>query len=167
MLNWRKIRPAFLIKYILTVRWPCCKYFVATKRSSLTCINTGTLMLTDCIDLCRRNVSCKAANFETGLCVLFGTSAEELPGVWHLVFTKFNYFLPNYFTKTNYVLFNNSKSVVGLLGIRTWGCSMVGADETTELWRPPGFLITRCYLFLSIDTMSMNSVANLIKPLWS
>ena len=37
-------------------------------------------MLTDCIDLCRRNVSCKAANFETGLCVLFGASAEELPG---------------------------------------------------------------------------------------
>ena len=29
------------------------------------------------------------------------------------------------------------KSIDGVLGIRTWGCRMVGADETTELWRPP------------------------------
>ena len=29
------------------------------------------------------------------------------------------------------------KSVDGVLGIQTWGRSMVGADETTELWRPP------------------------------
>ena len=34
------------------------------------------------------------------------------------------------------------KSVDGVLGIRTWGRRMVGADETTELWRPhrPGFV---------------------------
>ena len=30
----------------------------------------------------------------------------------------------------------NEKSVDGVLVIRTWGCRMVGADETTELWRP-------------------------------
>ena len=29
------------------------------------------------------------------------------------------------------------KSVDGVLGIRTQGLRMVGADETTELWRPP------------------------------
>ena len=29
------------------------------------------------------------------------------------------------------------KSVDGVLGIQTWGRSMVGADETTELWRLP------------------------------
>ena len=29
------------------------------------------------------------------------------------------------------------KSVDGVLGIRTRGRNMVGADETTELWRPP------------------------------
>ena len=29
------------------------------------------------------------------------------------------------------------KSIDGVLGIQTWGCRMVGADETTELWRPP------------------------------
>ena len=29
------------------------------------------------------------------------------------------------------------KSIDGVLGIRTQGCRMVGADETTELWRPP------------------------------
>ena len=29
------------------------------------------------------------------------------------------------------------KSIDGVLGIRTHGRRMVGADETTELWRPP------------------------------
>ena len=29
------------------------------------------------------------------------------------------------------------KSVDGVLGIRTRGRMMVGADETPELWRPP------------------------------
>ena len=29
------------------------------------------------------------------------------------------------------------KSIDGVLGIRTRGRKMVGADETTELWRPP------------------------------
>ena len=29
------------------------------------------------------------------------------------------------------------KSIDGVLGIRTWGRRMVGADETMELWRPP------------------------------
>ena len=29
------------------------------------------------------------------------------------------------------------KSIDAVLGIRTWGLGMVGADETTELWRPP------------------------------
>ena len=29
------------------------------------------------------------------------------------------------------------KSIGGVLGIQTWGRWMVGADKTTELWRPP------------------------------
>ena len=33
------------------------------------------------------------------------------------------------------------KSEDGVLGIRTRGRRMVGADETTELWRPPNYLI--------------------------
>ncbi|KAF0303133.1 hypothetical protein FJT64_024847 [Amphibalanus amphitrite] len=37
---------------------------------------TGTLLLTDCIDLCRRNASCQALNYETGLCVLLGSTAD-------------------------------------------------------------------------------------------
>ena len=35
------------------------------------------------------------------------------------------------------------KSEDGVLGIRTRGRMMVGADETTELWRPPKG--HRCY----------------------
>ena len=33
------------------------------------------------------------------------------------------------------------KSIDGVLGIRTQGRRMVGADKTTELWRPPDFSI--------------------------
>ena len=40
----------------------------------------GTLMLTDCIDTCRGNSSCKSINYETGLCVLFSSSADEAAG---------------------------------------------------------------------------------------
>jgi len=40
----------------------------------------GTLMLADCVELCRRNSTCRSANFETGLCVLFGSSADQYPG---------------------------------------------------------------------------------------
>ena len=34
-------------------------------------------------------------------------------------------------------IIKNEKSIDGVLGIRTRGRRLVGADETTELWRPP------------------------------
>ena len=39
--------------------------------------------------------------------------------------------------------FNNTnlKSIDGVLGIRTHGRRIVGADKTTELWRPPRFTL--------------------------
>ncbi|XP_067616785.1 uncharacterized protein [Eurosta solidaginis] len=40
----------------------------------------GILMLTDCLDACQVNESCSAVNYETGLCVLFKTTADVLPG---------------------------------------------------------------------------------------
>ncbi|KAH8383185.1 hypothetical protein KR009_007188 [Drosophila setifemur] len=40
----------------------------------------GTLMLTDCLDTCRRNKTCQSVNYETGLCVLFSAHADQLPG---------------------------------------------------------------------------------------
>ena len=39
---------------------------------------------------------------------------------------------------TNFTL--NYKSVDGLLGTQIWGDRMVGADESTELWRHPGWI---------------------------
>ncbi|KAI1289816.1 hypothetical protein HDE_09060 [Halotydeus destructor] len=39
----------------------------------------GTLQLTDCIGKCRDDPQCRSMNFETGLCVLFRTSANEKP----------------------------------------------------------------------------------------
>ena len=37
----------------------------------------GVLQLSDCIDRCHRNQSCKSLNFETGLCVLLTTAAAD------------------------------------------------------------------------------------------
>ena len=46
----------------------------------------GTLMLTDCIELCLSNSTCQSANFETGLCVLFSSSAQSSPGKPFIIF---------------------------------------------------------------------------------
>lgn len=40
----------------------------------------GTLMLTDCLETCQGNESCQSVNYETGLCVLFSSNADVLPG---------------------------------------------------------------------------------------
>lgn len=42
----------------------------------------GTLMLTDCLEACQANESCGAVNYETGLCVLFSSNADKLPGMY-------------------------------------------------------------------------------------
>ena len=34
----------------------------------------------------------------------------------------------------------HDKSIDGMLGTQTWGGRMVGADESTELWRHPNDL---------------------------
>ncbi|GIX88164.1 uncharacterized protein CDAR_269161 [Caerostris darwini] len=39
----------------------------------------GTLQLTECLSLCSANATCQAINFETGLCVLFSSSANQRP----------------------------------------------------------------------------------------
>lgn len=40
----------------------------------------GTLMLTDCLETCQGNDSCRSVNYETGLCILFSSNADALPG---------------------------------------------------------------------------------------
>jgi len=39
------------------------------------------LKLTDCLNFCRKNSSCKAVNFETGYCILLSSSTTEKPGL--------------------------------------------------------------------------------------
>ena len=56
-----------------------CRY-VYTAPSDMLDSQPGTLMLTDCIDTCARNSSCKSINYETGLCVLFSSSADDSDG---------------------------------------------------------------------------------------
>ena len=54
--------------------------YVYTAPSDMLDSQPGTLMLTDCIDTCAKNSTCKALNYETGLCVLFSSSADESAG---------------------------------------------------------------------------------------
>ena len=49
----------------------------------------GTLMLTDCLELCSSNDSCSSVNYETGLCVLFSSNADKLPGKQQRYFKYF------------------------------------------------------------------------------
>jgi len=51
--------------------------FVYTAPADMLDSQPGTLILNDCIETCRQNSSCKSINFETGLCVLFSSSADE------------------------------------------------------------------------------------------
>ena len=37
-------------------------------------------MLTDCLEACQGNETCNSVNYETGLCVLFSSNADKLPG---------------------------------------------------------------------------------------
>ena len=51
--------------------------FVYTAPADMLDSQPGTLILNDCIETCRQNSSCKSINFETGLCVLFSSSADD------------------------------------------------------------------------------------------
>ena len=57
------------------------------------------------------------------------------------LFVYFRYFL------ATISIIQIEKSIDGVLGIRTRGRRMVGADETTELWRPPQKIVFDVPLF--------------------
>jgi len=54
--------------------------YVYTAPSDMLDSQPGTLMLTDCIDTCQKNSSCRSINYETGLCVLFASNADDGEG---------------------------------------------------------------------------------------
>ena len=60
-----------------------------------------------------------------------------------------------------------AKSIDGVLGIRTRGLRMVGADETTELWRPLHVMKTFCLMrsLSKIEPIQVEYLLNLNKNL--
>lgn len=56
-----------------------CRYVLSAPSRQLETL-PGTLMLTDCLEACQANESCSAVNYETGLCVMFRSTADQLPG---------------------------------------------------------------------------------------
>ncbi|KAH9417706.1 hypothetical protein DERP_011417 [Dermatophagoides pteronyssinus] len=51
--------------------------YVLTSPAETVQMIPGILQLSDCIERCQRNQSCRALNFETGLCVLLTTAAND------------------------------------------------------------------------------------------
>lgn len=58
--------------------------YVYTAPTNLLESISGILMLTDCLETCQANDSCQAVNYETGLCVLFSSNADNNPGKRHM-----------------------------------------------------------------------------------
>ena len=49
----------------------------------------GSLMLTECLETCQANDSCQSVNYETGLCVLFSSNADNNPGKTFFIYSYF------------------------------------------------------------------------------
>ena len=98
--------------------------------------------------------SCGWENWKRGILIL-GKTKEHDPYLilntfyCNLPFTFFKWANPglfclfSLFSLFSHYNFNNKnlKSIDGVLGIRTHGRRIVGADKTTELWRPPRFTL--------------------------
>ena len=76
------------------------------------------------------------------------------------VFTKwvkyglfFVYFRPFLITISIILI---EKSLDGVLGIQTCGSTMVGSDETTELWRPPNMHLISARTKISVVLLLKN-----------
>lgn len=91
----------------------------------------GTLMLTDCLEACQANESCGAVNYETGLCVLFSSNSDKLPGI----IRDFIVFEIDYLKKSTTKRSIISHSCIRHIklihnNINEWIC------ETNQMWKP-------------------------------
>ena len=68
-----------------------------------------------------------------------------------------------YFCKFSRYNFNKKmeKSIVGVLGIRTQGHRMVGADKTTELWQPGS---KKCLYTMHYERAANLAVIKIVSP---
>ncbi|XP_055949587.1 uncharacterized protein LOC129983909 [Argiope bruennichi] len=92
----------------------------------------GTLKLTDCLSLCNANATCQAINFETGLCVLFSSSANQRP---------------NALTPSQFPVFTIYAHKVCLLGRkrcdRDWMFERVNGYELRDVARSSAIVMSR------------------------
>jgi len=61
--------------------------YVYSAPGEIMVTSPGVLLLRDCLEQCRHNDSCRAINFETGLCVLFSGSYTDQPGTFYLAYS--------------------------------------------------------------------------------
>jgi hypothetical protein len=69
---------------------------VYTSPNSIVDTMPGVLKLEACIEQCRSNSTCFSVNYETGLCVLFSTSADMTPGKPFIFILFVFFFIKNY-----------------------------------------------------------------------
>ena len=65
-----------------------------------------------------------------------GNENSRSPKNAHVAENAYNFFFRSFRVTISIQI---EKSIDGVLGIRTRGRRIIGADETTELWRPPLF----------------------------
>ena len=70
------------------------------------------------------------------------------------LFVYFRYFLDTF------SVIQIEKCVDGVLGIQTRGCRMVGADETTELWRPLEISVSDAFK-RALNTFGSNRISRI------
>jgi len=100
--------------------------YVLTAPGEIIDTLADTLQLADCIEMCRQNDTCQALNFETGLCVLFSTSALASPEA--LTISQFPV----------YTIYAHKVCLVGsseLCGQRSWAYEMVPDYQMTAYVR--------------------------------
>ena len=86
-LQFYSIIPTLLISNVLAYSCPkrdeafeLVTGFVFTSPDSILDTRPGVLKLDECIEACNLNSTCLSVNYETGLCVLFSSSADQTPG---------------------------------------------------------------------------------------
>ena len=113
--------------------------FVFTSPDSILDTRPGVLKLDECIEACNLNSTCLSVNYETGLCVLFSSSADQTPGKIFLALSTYGYLveylvgpaLPNGYSVA-------AKELFRTCNVLPFSCTHLalwrGKEEGLKLW---------------------------------
>ena len=117
-----------------------CSELHRSERALRSTTTTGT----SCVGPGSRRTDCACLGWGTGPDIGFASIESCKRFVFNKIWANPVLF-PFLISKSITISIQINKNVDGVHGIRTQGCRMVGADETTELWRPPLRNICSCF----------------------